>query len=423
LLEVLLTDIPLTTFLIFSMTKKETGSNAAQAPGNPEPVQSSQEPCSIDQSVDQSGKLGVNIGQGQGTQVGDVYNFSGNFYQSGSETSKPVTPEGSRLLQSEDSNPVNTGLNALTELMQHSEVRSAVISFRVDFQAACDQISIIANYKELHDLLHTLEFRCYSGIVHESKRFLSDETSIEILTDHELTLQETLRQVQEIAERKTIATNEIPWLKDLELAQTELRAAIKELNTRQIQRTVWLLNRILAIYPSRINTKLNEAARTLRLPTLVDAMQCIWERLAASNLNQQKIKQFYIGVEGLVALNSRLDFLIQKHDYWQELDSELRRIESNLEIELEMSWTDLKKRTEVLFTSDKDLCTASFQQDSQNLEEVLKAQNPAKIKGCFRTYRRRASERFFQVDTTLLLLCGELREVGAPLTSVLRMIE
>jgi Effector-associated domain 10 len=343
------------------------------------------------------------------------------------ETIKRIIREELRLPQREYGNSVSQGLNALADLMQYPEAMSAVITFRVDFQAACEQINIIANYKEVHDLLHTLEFQCYNGIVQEAKRFPADETGLEILLDHELTLQKILREVQDVTARETIATKEVIWLEDLKRAQVELQGAIEELDTRRLQRSIWLLNRVLAIQPSRINTNLNSAARTLRLPTLVSAMKFIFDKLARSNLNQDKIRQFQEGVEVLAELNERLIALVNGHDYWQELDLELRRIEGNLErdsIELEMSWPDLKARTNVLFAGEiGDPWTVAFEQDGQNLDLALNAQNPAKIKRYFRMYRRRASDRFYRVDASLKRLCEELREVGEPLASVLRIIE
>jgi Effector-associated domain 10 len=382
-----------------------------------------QEAPAIDQTVQQSGEYAVNIGQGQGIHIGPVYN-----QQIELETIKQIVREELRLPQKDYGNSVGRGLEALAELMRHAEVRAAVITFWVDFQAACERIEIIANYKELHDLLHTLEFQCYSGILQESKRFSNseDETALEILMDHELTLQRTLRDVKDVAARETIATNELLWVKQLEQAQAELHAAIEELDTRHLQRAIWLLNRILAIQPSRINTNLNAAAKTLRLPALVNAMNAILDKLIGANLNQEKIQQFQTGVAVLAELNQRFIALVHGHDYGQEFDLELRRIDANLDkdlIELEMSWPDLKERAEVLFDAGADQWTLDFQRDTQNLDTALKAQNPAKIKRYFRLYRRRASERFFQVDVTLKRLCEELREVGEPLASVLRMIE
>lgn len=345
------------------------------------------------------------------------------------ETIKRIVREELLLSQKEYGNPVSQGLKALAELMRYPEARSAVITFKVEFQMACEQIDIIANYKEVHDLLHTLEFQCYNGIVQESRQFPNDETALEILTEHELTLQNLLGEVKEVAGRETIATKEVLWLKDLERARSELQLAIEELNTRRLQQTIWLLNRVLAIQPSRINTNLNSAAKTLRLPELVNAMKFICNKLPISNLNREKICQFHEGVEVLSELNERLTALLSAHDYWQELDLELRRIEANLKtdsIELEMSWMDLKERTNVLFNSDgeaADSWTISFQKDMMELDTAIDSKNPANVKRCFRKYRRRASDRFYQVDVKLKRLCEELREVGEPLASVLRIIE
>lgn len=365
----------------------------------------------------QSGKYISNIEQAQG----EIH-----IYQNDPETIKQIVREELRLPQREYSDSVSLGLKALAELMQYAEARSTVTTFGVVFQASCEQIIIIANYKELHDLLHTLEFQCYSGIIQESKRFPSDETALEILIDHELTLQRIMSEVQEVARRETLTTSEVLWLQDLERAQDEFHHAIENLDTRKLRRTIWLLNRILAIQPSRINTNLNSAARTLRLPALVNAMRFIWEKLVESNLNQEKLNQFRLGVDVLANLDQRLTALVIGHNYWQAIDLELRRIEANLErdfFELEMSWTDLKERTEILFDSVEDSWTTSLKQDSERLDAALNTQNPAKIKRCFRMYRRRVSDRFYQVDVTLKRLCEELREVGEPLASVLRMIE
>lgn len=393
-------------------------SNTAASDGT-QPEQLSQTASSLEQSVQQSGKYGISIGQGDGIHIGDVYQID-------RETIKRIVREELRTPQLGYGDSVGLGLQALAELIEHPAVRSAVITFRVDFQTASEQIDVIANYKALHDLLHDLEFQCYSFIVQEAKRFPEDETALDILTDYQLTLQKIVREVQDVAGRETIATQEVLWLKHLEQAQEDLHAAIEELDARRFQRTIWLLNRILAIQPSRINTNLNTAARTLRLPALVSAMSAIWEKLANADLNSEKFHQFQVGGEVLSALNERLTALVIGHDFWQEIDLELRRIEANLDkdlIELEMSWPDLKARSEILFDPAGDPWVLKFQKDTKNLDTALDIQNPIQIKRYFRRYRRQASVRFYQVDVTLKRLCEELRAVGDPLASVLRMIE
>lgn len=373
------------------------------------------------QSLLQLGKYGINVGQGQDIQIGDRI-----YKGADAETiRKIIQDELQSLPHGYNSQSVRNGLYALTELMAAPEVRAAVVAFRTDFQAVCEQIDVVGNYKDLHDLLHTLEFQCYSGIVQEARRFPDDETALDILRDYELTLQQIVTDVREVAVRGTLVTNETLWVKDLERTTEELRIAIENLETRQLKRAVWLINRVLAIQPSRINTSLNTAARALRLPALVKAMTCVRDNLAHGELDPEKTSQFKDGVEALANLEFSLTVLVRSHNNWQELDLELRRIEANLEqdiFELEMSWLDLKAMAESLYSSSIDEWALSFKKDSENLDSAIASQNPAKVKRYFRSYRRRASDRFYRVDVELKRLCGNLRIVGEPLASVLRMI-
>ncbi len=84
-----------------------------------------------------------------------------------------------------NANPVNV----LIGLMSVPEIYSAVVSFRTDFEAACEQIKVLEYYKDLHDILHTLEFQCYSSIVREVRRFPRDKTGLETLKDSLLTFE------------------------------------------------------------------------------------------------------------------------------------------------------------------------------------------------------------------------------------------
>ncbi len=357
---------------------------------------------------------------------GQQIHIDNRTYQADPETVKRLVREELRVAHTEYGQPVSQGLNALVELMQVPEVKAAVITFRVVFQAACEQIDVIANYKALHDLLHTLEFQCYGVIVQAARRFPDDELALENLMEYELTLQDLLEELQQVAAQETIATSEVRWLAELQKAQAELKSATITLDIKPLKRTIWLLNRVLANQPDRINTKLTEAARSLRLPDLVQAMQFIAKNLTGAQLDEQKLQQFVQGVEILETLNQRLGALVISHDYWQSFDREMRRIESTLGqdlIELEMSWLYLKEQASGLIDADADAWTIAFQKDSQHLDAALEAQHPVKIRRYFRLYRKRASQRFFQVDVTLKRLCEELREVGGPLASVLRMME
>jgi hypothetical protein len=127
----------------------------------------------------------------------------------------------------------------------------------------------------------------------------------------------------------------------------------------------------------------------------------------------------------LQQLGDHLTVLVEAHDSWQAVELELRRVESLLDQdlgELEMSWPDLQARVEPLCSGVNEDWAQALLNDSTALTASLSAGNPAVTKRCFRSLRRRASERFFRVDVDLKSVCGELRTVGEPLASILGMI-
>ena len=64
----------------------------------------------------------------------------------------------------------NRGLTALQELMDTANARDEVRAFEAEFQAAVEQIEVLGILKDVHDLLHTLQFRCYDGLARQTPR-------------------------------------------------------------------------------------------------------------------------------------------------------------------------------------------------------------------------------------------------------------
>jgi hypothetical protein len=324
------------------------------------------------------------------------------------------------------SDSVGRGLSALVELMQVPEARAAVVAFDTDFGAACAQIDVLGDYKALHDLLHKLQFHCYNPIVQEARRFPDDDVAVETLMDYELTLGQIVNDLRDVVEQASFAETETLWMQDLVKAQDALGEALEKLDAKLLKRPIWHLNRVLAIQPSQINTRLNAAARALRLPALLEAMGRVSDNLARLDLDPERVGQFEAGVDALVSLNESLTALVGDHDRWQVVDLELRRIEANMEqgtMELEMSWPDLKAMTEPLYSDSAEEWAVAFRKDSDHLDDAIAAENPARIKRHFRRFSRHADARFQRVDSILKRLCEDLRKVGEPLASVMRMIK
>ncbi len=334
---------------------------------------------------------------------------------------------GATVIVGAPTEAIGTGLFALRELMQRSsDVRTDVIAFQTDFRAAREQIDVLGDYKDLHDLLHRLQFHCYNGVVQSALRFPSDDIVVDNLTDYALTLDGIVAELRLVVARSTLSKQEISWIDDVVAAKADLNAALDGLDEKLLKRVIWRLNRLLTTQPALINKSLNQTARVLRLPSLSEALARIYDRLTSLELDAGKVQQFETGVRALRQLDRGLIALVDDHDRWQALDLELRRIDGTLDhdlFDLEMSWPDVKTRAELLYLNVVEDWAQALQKESHGLDEALVASNPVKVKRGFRNFQRRVSERFFHVDVNLKAVCGDLRQIGAPLASVLGMIE
>ena len=338
--------------------------------------------------------------------------------------SAPRSPEISGQLAS-------TGLIALSVLTNEvPKVREAVIRFEDHFQVASERIHLLGYYKDLHDLLHRLQFQCYNPIVQEATRFPDDELGLENLMDHETTLQDIINELKRAAQQVSInqqdSIYDTSWIEILIEAQESLHQAIDSKEKPFIKRAILLLNRILAIHPGQINARLNETARTMRLPTLVEAMTGVCNYLANLELDKEKLEQFEIGVEELAEMNGNLTSLINDHDIWQQIDLELRRIQSTLvydATDLVDSWPYLKSEVENLTRSKNNQWEEEIKEDIKKLDAIVGSDNYIRLKRDFRLFYRRMAYRFYQVDVDLKVLSDNLRYVGQPLASVMRILQ
>lgn len=362
----------------------------------------------------------ITVGSGDVT-AGDKITAGGHVIQAAAGATVIIEEKSSAP------DAVGEGLVALRELMTRSDdVRNAVIAFQTDFVAAREQVDALGDYKDLHDLLHRLQFHCYNGLTQAAPHFPDDEMALDNLNDYLLTLEGIIAELKQVAARPSAPQQDIQWVEEVTAARADLSTAIDKLDDKQLKRVIWRLNRLLTVQPSRINTLLNQAARTLRLPELTQALAKVCENLTTLDLDPEKVGQFQTGVETLANLDKGLAVLIGDHDRWQAIDVELRRLEASFEqdfVELEMSWPDLKAKAEPLYLGLTDEWGVAMKKESDGLDEALAANNPPKVKRSFRNYRRRAGDRFYRVDVDLKALCSELRKIGGPLASVLGMIE
>lgn len=329
----------------------------------------------------------------------------------------------------EDAAQTDRGLTALAGLMQAAEVRSAVVAFQTDLQAAGQQIELLACLKELHDHLHNVEFQCYRVIQQEAARFPTDDLAVENLADNQLTLHSLAEKVQAATQRPVLHGEETGWSADLIEADRLLLEALGQSQAAPLRRCVQLLKRLLTLHPSRINERLNRTAGMLRLGQIENALAGIAERLAGAHteggLDGERLAQFGQGVSALGRLRATLAQAVESHSHWQSLDVELRRVNAVLVHDLDdliFTWPDVRRLSTTLRGDGGESWAIALGREEEELDKALAAQNPALVRRHFYRFRRQTGLRFYQVDAELRQLCGELATIAKPLDSVLRLL-
>lgn len=325
------------------------------------------------------------------------------------------------------------GIQALEELISDSKVRDIVVAFRIEFQASCEQIEVLSAYKDWHDQLHKLEFQCYGVIWSPVQRLLKDfedDLALAELDNCIWQLQQIIKKIEKIAAHSCLISSINSQIKDLKGIEIDLNTGVEQSDPKCLKKAIRSMYRILGTPRSRVNDHLITTAQALRLPSLVTAItkirDSIQEQSSNWELDLDKLSEFQTGTIALEQLKQSLTWVIPTHDRWQEIDIELHRIEGDLEgdiEELELSWLDIKGIIESQYDYLEQTKIESFCRDGARLEQAIKAQNPAKINRSFRLIRRLAGLHFDEIDGSLRRLCSELRRVGEPLNSVLKMLQ
>lgn len=324
------------------------------------------------------------------------------------------------------SRSVRTGIGALIDLMHDSQVREIVAAFNADFKLARDGIRTLIYYKDLHDQLHTLQYRCYNPIVRDSRNFLSDDLIQESMNDYAMTVREIIRALFDIVERTEPPIPPPDWFADLEKSLVYLQTALTKRDPQKLYMTILQIDHVLSIEPARINDKLIATARTLPLSSLINTLRRLYRHLIGLDIDQIKLSQFENGIEALSTISQTFNHLLAEHDSWQAIECHLRRLEISLRqdlSEIEFFWDDLREKVVRLYQSRVEEWAVALHDDEQRLDTALKTHELQPVKDAFLRYRRQASDRFFRVDTDVKRQCDRLREIGDPFSNLMRMAD
>ena len=331
------------------------------------------------------------------------------------------------LPQQDKSNTMiaSKSFGAIVRMLTREDVRTAVVTFQTDFQAASQQIDQMNDYKQIHDLFQILETQ-YDLIYRDQKRLPDDDMAWDDIAIAEPELQAKISDMVTLSKSETFAGSNMRWANQLETVKEYLQTAVDGDDLQALEEGVQLLYRVLNRHPTRINAQLVAVASALRLDNLEKAITTISTSLVEADVAMDSmVEEVKSGKSALAGLDERLKALVREHNAWQSIDDEIRRVkaavsQNNLE-ELEDAWYDLQPMTQELIDAhSEEEWAANLSKVIADLEPALEQQLNSKVRRLFMRYHTYVGHRFREVDLELLSLCTELQRVGEQIDLLLR---
>lgn len=343
-------------------------------------------------------------------------------------TAQPVPPRPNAVEVQATTGSARQGLDALLEIIGDPAAQADVATFQAIFGESSRQIEVLAYYKDLHDLLHTLQFKCYNylAVVLRTLEQTPDDISVwDNCIDHEDALHDMLANLARMTSQEALSKRAGPLVMRLPADLQAVSSAVRLCDGDELKRTLVPLRRILATEPTRLNARLTEAARALPLDRLADALARLHETFHRSRVNDETLARFKGGVDAVADLGTTVTNLIDDHDAWQRIDDELRRVDASVIFDLTdllVSWPELRAYTAERCDGRSEPWAIRLQETAMKLDEALAADDAMRARQLFRQYRSRVDNTFYRVDLELKRLCDELRRIGEPLAALAEIL-
>lgn len=283
------------------------------------------------------------------------------------------------------------------------------------FEAILERISLLSDYKKLHDALHTIQYSLYQNIVASTKIVLDDKYANSDLRQYLRDYRREINNMNDAAKGKRVP-EEAQWIAQLEQAGTDLEDGIRKGNKEQVDSSTQTINEVIGIRPTMINTKLYAAVYAYKesLPEPTDLMNKVWARINAIDPKSATVEHFQNGIDSLKDINTRLGVLIAEHNTWQDVDNQLRILPDLLEAGVSVfnkRWQNLRVRIQPYYANSQDISSLRLKDADEFLGAAIVANESERVRKAFDNYCSEASDRFFYVDKAVLELCEKLSEI------------
>lgn len=313
------------------------------------------------------------------------------------------------------------GIDAVTRQMDRAESHDFIVAFRAVFETSCEQIGRLGEYKQLHEWFHRLSD--LYNIIHDEvgddwQRLAENQRAWARLMRHEPEVQGLVGNLLDAAQSEDSVVARAVWLRWLEPVREELRQAIEGPDPRALERAVGHLGRVLDRAPSQINDRLVETANSLHLSGLAESMGSVRDTLPEPDADAEVVQQITAGVSTLRDLGARLAALVDQHNLWQAVHTELNWIEVNLGDDVQSlrdAWPDLEPLNQDLYQEGSAPWAVELRGTTAELQDALASGNSVRVKMLFLRYSSQARQQFSRVDQDLLDLCQDLQGIGGSL--------
>lgn len=289
------------------------------------------------------------------------------------------------------------------------------------FEVILEQISLLSDYKVLHDGLHTIQYSVFQNILASVKIVMDDKYARDDLSKYLRDYRREVADMNDAAARKKVDAGESLWITKLDESGNELEEGIEKGDQAQMSKATEAINQVIGREPGRINLRLYQAvyAYNETLPEPTDLMNKVRERINSIAPGAEKVMHFQRGIDALKEINANLKALIAEHNSWQEVERDLRVLPEFLADAgipaFNKKWLKVRAQIEQYYSSSTDKSSLRLKKADERVGAAIAENNAEAVQKTFETYWSEASDRFFYVDKSVLALCERLKSIRGEL--------
>lgn len=346
-----------------------------------------------------------------------------NFQQL-AELVKVANPERykdfeAQLTADQDTDPEIT--DALRLIQEELNRNPDYANLKSRFEVILEQISLLSDYKVLHDGLHTIQYSVFQNILASVKIVMDDKYARDDLSKYLRDYRREVSEMSDAAARKKVDAGENLWITQLDESGNELEDGIEKGDQAQMSKATEAINQVIGREPGRINLRLYQAvyAYNQTLPEPTDLMNKVRERINAIAPGAEKVMRFQKGIDALKEINANLKALIAEHNSWQEVERDLRVLPEFLADAgipaFNKKWLKVRAQIEQYYSSGTDKSSVRLKKADERVGSAIAENDAEAVQKTFETYWSEASDRFFYVDKSVLALCERLKSIRSEL--------